>query len=118
MSQELTPEQRQAVDAAGDAPARVGAAGAIHVLLSWDDFEWLCANVSGLPATLPRIDPRTQRSYALLTLADYERVKAFFEEDPITPEERRRQLSEFGRGAGWDDPEMDVYDREESQQRP
>jgi hypothetical protein len=110
MSNELTPEERQALDAAGGSPARVGAGGAVQVLLPWDDFEWLRANVPGVPDVSPRIDARTGRSYALLPLADYERVKPLFEEDPITPQERRRQLRAFGRRAGWDDPEMDVYE--------
>jgi hypothetical protein len=110
MSNELTPEERQALDAAGDVPARVVAADAVHMLLSWEDYEWLRTNVPGVPDALPRIDPRTQRSYARVPLTDYERVKPLFEEDPTTPEERRHQLREFGRRAGWDDPEMDHYE--------
>ena len=40
----------------------------------------------------------------------YERFKSLFEEDPVTEQERLFQLQQFGKRAGWDDPEMDVYD--------
>ena len=40
----------------------------------------------------------------------YERFKSLFEEDPVTEQERLFQLQQFGKRAGWDDPEMDIYD--------
>jgi hypothetical protein len=40
----------------------------------------------------------------------YERFKSLFEADPVTEQERLFQLEQFGKRAGWDDPEMDVYD--------
>ncbi len=56
------------------------------------------------------VDPRTNRTYVLLPAEDYERIKPLFEEDPITEAEMRFLAAEAGRRAGWDDPEMDVYD--------
>lgn len=56
-------------------------------------------------------DPTQRASFVLLRADLYERFKALFEEDPVTEEERRFQLQQFGRRAGWDDPEMDVYDQ-------
>ena len=40
----------------------------------------------------------------------YERFKSLFEEDPVTEQERMFQLQQFGERAGWDDPEMAIYD--------
>ncbi len=46
----------------------------------------------------------------MLLQADvYERFRALFEDVPLSDAERAFQLQEFGRRAGWDDPEMDVY---------
>jgi hypothetical protein len=57
------------------------------------------------------IDPGTQRAYILITREQYDRLKPLFEDDPMTAEEQRHLLREAGRRAGWDDPEMDAYDR-------
>jgi hypothetical protein len=111
MRVELTEQQQQALDAAGDAPARVIPPGTdlVHVLLPSEDFDWISGLVKDIPAASRRVDPRTQKTYALVPLPAYERFKAFFEEDPITPEEKRALLREAGKRAGWGDPEMDVY---------
>lgn len=55
-------------------------------------------------------DPGQNASFVLLPAAVYERFKALFEEDPVTEQERLFQLQQFGKRAGWDDPEMDIYD--------
>ncbi|MEX0702123.1 MAG: hypothetical protein WD069_08505 [Planctomycetales bacterium] len=54
--------------------------------------------------------PFQQGTFVLMRTEVYERFKALFEEDPVTEQERLFQLREFGRRAGWDDPEMDLYD--------
>lgn len=55
-------------------------------------------------------DPAEKATFVLLRAEVYERFKALFEEEPATERERLYQLEQFGRRAGWDDPEMDVYD--------
>lgn len=55
-------------------------------------------------------DPAQSEKFVLLRAEVYERFKALFEEDPVTDQERLFQLQQFGKRAGWDDPEMDVYD--------
>ena len=55
-------------------------------------------------------DPSQQARFVLLRTEVYERFQSLFEEDPITEQERLFHLRQFGRRAGWDDPEMDVYD--------
>ena len=57
------------------------------------------------------LDPETNRVYVLLAQEQYERLKPLFEEDPASENERRQWLADAGRRAGWDDKEMDVYDR-------
>jgi hypothetical protein len=54
--------------------------------------------------------PAQQGDFVLLKAEVYERFKSLFEEDPVTREERRFHVQQFGRRAGWDDPAMDVYD--------
>jgi len=55
-------------------------------------------------------DPAESAAFVLVRAEVYERFRALFEEDPVTERERLYQLEQFGRRAGWDDPEMDVYD--------
>jgi hypothetical protein len=55
------------------------------------------------------IDPRTNRTYVLLSFDVYERIKALFEDAPVTKDEQRSILAAAGKRAGWDDPEMDIY---------
>ena len=40
----------------------------------------------------------------------YERFKSLFEDDPVTEQERLFHIQQFGKRAGWEDPEMDIYD--------
>ena len=54
--------------------------------------------------------PELVKEYALVLERRYDRFKPFFEEDPITPQEREWALRETGRRAGWDDPVWDFYD--------
>ena len=39
-------------------------------------------------------------------------------EVPVTEQERLFHLQQFGRRAGWDDPEMDVYDLLDPRRQP
>jgi hypothetical protein len=113
---EITETQRQALDASPDAPARVTdpAAGNVEVLLRSDDFDWV-RQLLGDEPDAPRVtDPRTNTMYALLPEGRYERFKAFFEEDPLTPAERRALLREAGKRAGWDEPDPDDADPREA----
>ena len=57
------------------------------------------------------VDPETNRVYILLAREEYERLKPLFEEDPLSSEEQRQLIRDAGRRSGWDDPEMDAYDR-------
>jgi hypothetical protein len=58
------------------------------------------------------IDPATNAEYVLVRAEVYERIKALLYDDgDWTPEEQLRLLADSGQRAGWDDPEMDVYDQ-------
>jgi len=105
----LTREQQQAVDASPEAPARVlnPTTRQAEVLLRADDFEWI-RQLLGDEADAPhRLDPRTGIHYAVLTEGRYERFKAFFEEDPLTPAERAALIREAGKRAGWNNAAWD-----------
>jgi hypothetical protein len=55
-------------------------------------------------------DPARSATFVLVRVDVYERLKSLFEEDPVTEQERLFHLQQFGKRAGWDDPEMDIYD--------
>ena len=70
-----------------------------------------------LNTDLPRvIDPETRTKYVLVKEDVYERLEALLVPDRLTVAEQQAALHAAGLRAGWDDPEMDVYDREDSQQ--
>jgi hypothetical protein len=48
--------------------------------------------------------------FVLVRADQYERVKALFDDSPLTADERRGLLQTFGKRAGWEDPELDVYE--------
>ena len=54
--------------------------------------------------------PAHQGNFVLVRADVYEKFKSLFEADPVSEQERAFHLRQFGRRAGWDDPEMDVYD--------
>ena len=41
-----------------------------------------------------------------------------YNETPLTPDERRAVLIQAGLRAGWDDPEMDVYNELDPRRQP
>ncbi len=49
-------------------------------------------------------------NFVLMRADLYERLKAQFDDNPLTSDERLRLLQAFGKRAGWEDPEMDVYE--------
>jgi hypothetical protein len=55
-------------------------------------------------------NPAENAKFVLVRAEVYERFKSLFEEDPVNEQERLFQLEQFGKRAGWDDPEMDIYE--------
>ncbi len=68
------------------------------------------ADVQGGELPVRVSDPARSATFVLVRADVYERFKSLFEEDPITEQERLFHLRQFGKRAGWEDPEMDVYD--------
>jgi hypothetical protein len=64
------------------------------------------------------IDPGTQKVYFLIPREQYERLKPLFENEPLSAAEQQELLRQAGRRAGWDDPEMDAYDRYDDHHSP
>ncbi len=55
-------------------------------------------------------DPETNVEYVVLRADFYDQMRGFFYDDtPLADDERRALLIKAGLRAGWDDPEMDVY---------
>jgi hypothetical protein len=113
---EITERQRQALDASLNTPARVTdpATRRVEVLLKSDDFDWIRQLLGDEPDVPHLTDSRTNITYALLPEERYERFKAFFEEDPLSPAERLALLREAGKRAGWDAPDADDTDSPEA----
>ena len=109
---EITERQRQALDTSPDTPARVTdlATRRVEVLLKSDDFDWIRQLLGDEPDAPRLTDSRTNATYALLPEERYERFKAFFEEDPLSPAERLALLREAGKRAGWDAPDAEDAD--------
>ena len=57
------------------------------------------------------IDPETNVEYVVLPAETFEQMRngVYYDDGPITEEERRYLLIQAGLRAGWDDPEMDIY---------
>ena len=57
------------------------------------------------------VDPETDVEYVVLPVETFERMRkgVYYDDGPLTEEERRHILMQAGLRAGWDDPEMDVY---------
>jgi hypothetical protein len=109
----LNDAQTVAIDSAKGYPACLNDAGTGQgtVFLRTEDFEWIRGLLGDEPDAPLRIHPLTGQSYALVPAERYERFRAFFEEVPLTPEERTELLREAGRRAGWDDPAFDIYNQ-------
>jgi len=49
----------------------------------------------------------------------YDQLRGLLNNDaPLTPDERRAVLIQAGLRAGWDDPEMDVYNELDPRRQP
>jgi hypothetical protein len=59
------------------------------------------------------IDPQTKKTYVLVSEEAYERLQALLAPERLPRLEQQALLREAGLRAGWDDPEMEVYDGEE-----
>jgi hypothetical protein len=69
-----------------------------------------------LKSDLPRaMDPITKRIYVLVSEDAYERMQALLAPERLPTDEQQALLHAAGLRAGWDDPEMDIYDREEAE---
>jgi len=55
-------------------------------------------------------DPETNSEYVLLPADLYDQIRdLFYEHSTLTKDEKRALMLQAGLRAGWDDPEMDVY---------
>ena len=55
-------------------------------------------------------DPETNSEYVLLPAELYDQARElFYEHSTLTPDEKRALMLRAGLRAGWDEPEMDVY---------
>jgi len=64
----------------------------------------------GQPVRL--VDPEeTNLVYVVLPAEIYDQMmqRLFYDDNPLTSEEQRNLLIKAGLRAGWDDPEMDIY---------
>jgi hypothetical protein len=64
-------------------------------------------------------DPETQAEYVLLQAEMYDQLHGLLYNDALlTPDERGAVLLQAGLRAGWDDPEMDVYNDLDPRRQP
>ena len=56
------------------------------------------------------VDPETNVEYVVLSAEKLAQLlEKSYDDGPLTPEEQRFLIVQAGLRAGWDDPEMDVY---------
>ena len=64
---------------------------------------------------VPRLlDPQTKKIYVLVSEEAYERMQALLAPERLSRSEQQALLRAAGLRAGWDDPEMEIYDREDN----
>jgi hypothetical protein len=64
-------------------------------------------------------DPETQAEYVLLQAEMYDQLQGLLYNDTsLTPDEKCAVLIQAGLRAGWDDPEMDVYNDLDPRRQP
>ena len=64
-------------------------------------------------------DPETHAEYVLLQADRYDQLHGLLSNTPLlTPDERRAVLIQAGLRAGWDDPEMDIYNDLDPRRQP
>jgi hypothetical protein len=52
------------------------------------------------------------KEYVVISRELYDRLKGLaYDDSPLTPEEQEAACSHAGEPAGWDDPELDVYNK-------
>ena len=57
------------------------------------------------------VDPETNAEYVVLPAETFAQMQEkLYDDGPLTLEEKRAMLVKAGLRAGWNDPEMDVYD--------
>jgi hypothetical protein len=67
-----------------------------------------------LKEDLPLVfDPHTKKIYVLVSEEAYERMQSLLAPERLPRNKQQALLHAAGLRAGWDDPEMDIYDREE-----
>ena len=66
------------------------------------------------------VDPETNVEYVVLPAETFEQMQkgVYYDDGPITEEERLALFIEAGLRAGWDDPEMDVYNDLDPRREP
>ena len=69
-----------------------------------------------VPARL--LDPETSAEYVVVPVALFERFRSLISDDPVNDEEEAQLLREAGEVAGWNDPEMAVYDHLDPRHQP
>ncbi len=55
-------------------------------------------------------DPETQSEYVVVSADVFDRVRTLvYDDGPLTAHEQEELLRQAGLRAGWEDPEMDIY---------
>lgn len=69
----------------------------------------LAVREQGVPLRVVGADDRT--TYVIVTGEQFDQLRAILDQEPPTLDEQRELLRRAGERAGWDDPQMDVYNR-------
>jgi hypothetical protein len=81
-----------------------------------DELRQALQQDGGSPVHL--VDTETNVSYVIMRAEQYERVKLLFEGQAFDPREFYPLAARSAAAAGWDDPEMDVYNDYDAHRKP
>jgi hypothetical protein len=81
-----------------------------------DEMRTALSRQADRPVTVE--DDQTHLQYVLLPLEIYERLRAIFDDSTFEIAETYSAQSRVAGAAGWDDPEMDVYDQYDLHRNP
>jgi hypothetical protein len=73
-------------------------------------IELLTALENSGDAPLRVVNPHTQKVYVLIASEQFDRLNSLLDLSPLSLDEQSRAIRDAGDRAGWNDPEMDVYD--------
>ncbi len=91
-----------------DAPAKPEVQFIIMMITLSKELQQAVRLSQGQPVRVA--DPETEKEYVVIPAEIFKQIEGLmYQDDPLTTDEKQYLLIQAGLRAGWDDPEMDIY---------